>query len=151
MKRDKGTSMVKTKITCVQMDVAIGDVEANRRRIVERMRTAAESGAELVIFPECALTGYCFDSLEEAAPFAEIIDGRSSEAISEVCRETGVQAIAGFIEKEGANFYNAAMLVGPDGVIGNYRKVHLPFLGVDRFLTPGDQPFRVLELSFGRI
>ena len=61
MKRDKGTSMVKTKITCVQMDVAIGDVEANRRRIVERMRTAAESGAELVVFPECAVTGYCFD------------------------------------------------------------------------------------------
>ncbi|HTF38240.1 MAG TPA: carbon-nitrogen hydrolase family protein, partial [Blastocatellia bacterium] len=80
--------MSKTTIACVQMDFAIGDVEANRRRIVERMQAAAESGAELVIFPECALTGYCFDSLEEAAPFAETIDGRSSEAISEVCRET---------------------------------------------------------------
>jgi len=143
--------MVKTKITCVQMDVAIGDVEANRRRIVERMRTAAESGAELVIFPECALTGYCFDSLEEAAPFAETIDGRSSEAISEVCRQTGAHAVVGFIEKDGPDFYNAGMLVGPDGFIGDYRKVHLPFLGVDRFLTPGDKQFRVFELPFGRI
>ena len=143
--------MTKTTIACVQMDVAIGDVEANRRRIVERMRTAAESGAELVVFPECAVTGYCFDSLEEAAPFAETIDGRSSEAISEVCRETGAHAVVGFIEKDGPDFYNAAMLVGPDGVIGDYRKVHLPFLGVDRFLTPGDKPFRVFELSFGRI
>jgi predicted amidohydrolase len=143
--------MVKTKIACVQMDVAIGDVEANRRRIVERLRMAAESGAELVIFPECALTGYCFDSLEEAAEFAETIDGRSSEAISEVCRETGAHAVVGFIEKDGPDFYNAAMLVGPDGVIGDYRKVHLPFLGVDRFLTPGDKPFRVFELPFGRV
>ena len=143
--------MVKTKITCVQMDVAIGDVEANRRKIVERMQAAAESGAELVIFPECALTGYCFDSLEEATPFAETIDGRSSEAISEVCRETGAYAVVGFIEKDGPDFYNAAMLVGPDGVIGDYRKVHLPFLGVDRFLTPGDKQFRVFELPFGRI
>jgi predicted amidohydrolase len=143
--------MPNTKIACVQMDVAIGEVEANRRKIVERMRTAAESGAELVIFPECALSGYCFESLEEAAPFAERIDGPSAEAISEACRETGLQVVAGFIEKEGANFYNAAMLVGPDGVIGNYRKVHLPFLGVDRFLTPGDKPFHVFELSFGRI
>ena len=151
MKRDKGTSVVKTKITCVQMDVAIGDVEANRRGIVERMQAAAESGAELVIFPECALTGYCFDSLEEATPFAETIDGRSSEAISEVCRETGAHAVVGFIEKDGPDFYNAAMLVGPDGVIGDYRKVHLPFLGVDRFLTPGDKQFRVFELPFGRI
>jgi predicted amidohydrolase len=143
--------MSKTTIACVQMDVAIGDVEANRRRIVERMQTAAESGAELVIFPECALTGYCFDSLEEATQFAETIDGRSSEAISEVCRETGAHAVVGFIEKDGPDFYNAAMLVGPDGVIGDYRKVHLPFLGVDRFLTPGDKPFRIFELSFGRI
>jgi predicted amidohydrolase len=143
--------MSKTTIACVQMDVAIGDVEANRRRIVERMQTAAESGAELVIFPECALTGYCFDSLEEAAAFAETIDGRSSDAISEVCRETGAHAVVGFIEKDGPDFYNAAMLVGPDGVIGDYRKVHLPFLGVDRFLTPGDKPFRIFELSFGRI
>jgi len=143
--------VVKTKITCVQMDVAIGDVEANRRGIFERMQAAAESGAELVIFPECALTGYCFDSLEEATPFAETIDGRSSEAISEVCRETGAHAVVGFIEKDGPDFYNAAMLVGPDGVIGDYRKVHLPFLGVDRFLTPGDKQFRVFELPFGRI
>jgi predicted amidohydrolase len=143
--------MSKTTIACVQMDVAIGDVEANRRGIVERMQAAAESGAELVIFPECALTGYCFDSLEEAAAFAETIDGRSSDAISEVCRETGAHAVVGFIEKDGPDFYNAAMLVGPDGVIGDYRKVHLPFLGVDRFLTPGDKPFRIFELSFGRI
>jgi predicted amidohydrolase len=143
--------MSKTTIACVQMDVAIGDVEANRRGIVERMQAAAESGAELVIFPECALTGYCFDSLEEATPFAETIDGRSSEAISEVCRETGAHAVVGFIEKDGPDFYNAAMLVGPDGVIGDYRKVHLPFLGVDRFLTPGDKQFRVFELPFGRI
>jgi predicted amidohydrolase len=143
--------MAKTRIACVQMDVAIGDVEANRRKIVERMRTAAESGAELVIFPECALTGYCFDSLEEAAPFAEPIDGPSSEAIAEACRETGAHAVAGFIEKDGSSFYNAAMLVGPNGIIGEYRKVHLPFLGVDRFLTPGDKPFRVFDLPFGRI
>ena len=143
--------MSKTTIACVQMDVAIGDVEANRRKIVERLRTAAEGGAELVIFPECALTGYCFDSLQEASQFAEPIDGPSSKAIADACNETGTHAVVGFIEKDDSSFYNAAMLVGPDGVIGNYRKVHLPFLGVDRFLTPGDKPFRVFELPFGRI
>jgi predicted amidohydrolase len=143
--------MAKTKIACIQMDVAIGDVEANRRKIIDRMRTAADCGAEMVIFPECALTGYCFDSLEDAVPFAEPIDGPSSEAIAEACRKTGTHAVAGFIEKAGSNFYNAAMLIGPNGVIGGYRKVHLPFLGVDRFLTPGDEPFRVFDLPFGRI
>lgn len=143
--------MAKTRIACAQMDVAIGDVEANRRKILERLRTAAEKGADLAVFPECALTGYCFDSLEEATPFAESIDGPSAEAFAKACRESGAHAIVGFIEKDGSDYYNAAMLVGPGGIIGNYRKVHLPFLGVDRFLTPGDQPFRVFELPFGRI
>ncbi len=144
-------AMGKIKIACVQMDVAIGDVETNRRKIVDNIRKAADDGAELAIFSECALTGYCFDSLEEAAPFAEQIDGASAGAVARACAETGVHAVAGFIEKHGASFYNAAMLVGPDGIVGNYRKVHLPFLGVDRFLTPGNEPFQVFELPFGRI
>ncbi|HSQ20064.1 MAG TPA: carbon-nitrogen hydrolase family protein [Blastocatellia bacterium] len=143
--------MGKIKVACVQIDVAIGDVKSNRQKIVGRLRTAADEGAELSIFPECGLTGYCFDSLDEAAPFAEQIDGASAEAIANACRETGTHAVVGFIERERTNFYNAAMLVGPGGVIGNYRKVHLPFLGVDRFLTPGDKPFRVFELPLGRI
>lgn len=143
--------MASTKIACVQMDVEIGNVEANRRKIVERIELAADRGAELVIFPECAVTGYCFDSLDEAKPYAEPIDGPSSQAIAAACSRTNTYVVAGFIERDGASFYNAAMLVGPDGVIGNYRKVHLPFLGVDRFLTPGDRPFRVFDLPFGRI
>jgi predicted amidohydrolase len=135
------------------MDIAIGDVEANRRTIVKQLRTAADGGAELVIFPECALTGYCFDSIEEASQFAEPLDGSSSQTFAEACRETGAHAVIGFIEKDGSRYYNAAMLVGPGGagIIGAYRKVHLPFLGVDRFLTPGDKPFEVLDLPFGRI
>ncbi len=143
--------MSKTSIACVQMDVEIGNITLNRQRIIERLRQSSERGAHLAIFPECALTGYCFESLEEAAPFSETLDGPSSEAIANACRETGAYAVVGFIEKEGRSFYNAAMLIGPDGVIGSYRKVHLPFLGVDRFLTPGDKPFALFELPFGKI
>lgn len=140
-----------TTIACVQMDVAIGEVEANRRKIVERTREAVEREAKLVIFPECALTGYCFDSQEEAAQFAEQIDGPSAEAIAHACSETGAHVVAGFIEKDGSNFYNAAMVVGPNGTIGGYRKVHLPFLGLDRFVKAGDRPFDVIDLPIGKI
>lgn len=145
--------MGKSKLACVQMDVKIGDVETNRRKIITRIKYAAETARAklLVVFPECALTGYCFDSLEEASQFAEPIDGRSSESFAEVCSQTGTHVIVGFIEKDGSNFYNAAMLIGPDGLIGGYRKVHLPFLGVDRFLKPGDRPFNVFDLPMGRV
>ncbi len=143
--------MAKTRIACAQMDVEIGNVKANRANIIDRIKAAAYKGAQLITFPECAITGYCFDSLEEAAPFAEALDGPSSQAIAAACQQAGVYAIAGFIEKDEAAFYNAAMLVGPDGVIGNYRKTHLPFLGVDRFLTPGDKPFAIFDLPIGKI
>lgn len=133
------------------MDIEIGKVDVNRNRIVERIRTAADAGAALAIFPECAVSGYCFDSLEEAAPFGEPIDGASSEAISEACRKSDTYAVVGFIENDNGTLYNAAMVVGPDGVAGGYRKVHMPFLGVDRFLKPGDRPFDVIELPIGRI
>src|SRR5689334_11651783 len=138
--------MADTRIACVQMDVAMGNVEENRRRIIAYLREAAASDAQLVIFPECALTGYCFDSLAEAAPYGEPLDGPSAQAISEACREANAHAVVGFIERAGDSFYNAAMVVGPEGVVGSYRKVHLPFLGVDRFLTPGDRPFEITRL-----
>jgi 5-aminopentanamidase len=143
--------MANTHIACVQMDVAIGNVAANRRQIVARIRAAADHHAQLVIFPECALTGYCFDSLAEAAAVAEPLDGESAQAIAAACQATNLHAVVGFIERFGDRYYNAAMVVGPAGVVGSYRKVHLPFLGVDRFLTPGDRPFELIDLPAGRI
>jgi len=143
--------MADTHIACVQMDVAIGNVAANRQQIIARIREAADHSAQLVIFPECALTGYCFDSLAEAAAFAEPLDGESAQAIAAACQETNLHTVVGFIERLGDRYYNAAMIIGPAGVVGSYRKVHLPFLGVDRFLTPGDRPFEVITLPSGRV
>jgi 5-aminopentanamidase len=143
--------MAKTKIACVQMDVEIAQVAANRNRIIEKIRQTAEQGATLTIFPECALTGYCFSTLEEAQPFAESLDGESANQLAEICQQTGVHTVVGFIEKDGEDYFNAAMLIAPDGIVGSYRKVHLPFLGVDRFLTPGDKPFQVFDTGLGKI
>ena len=55
----------------VQMDVALMDVEANLTAMEGYLSKTAQQGALLTVFPECALTGYCFDSLEEALPYAE--------------------------------------------------------------------------------
>src|ERR1043166_8098403 len=143
--------MTKTNIACAQIDCRLGDPKTNREKIVATIHAAAERDAQLVIFPECSLTGYAFNSLDEAIPLAEKIDGPSAEIIAEACRETKTYGIVGFIEADGGKFYNAAMLVGPDGVAGSYRKVHLPYIGIDRFLTPGDRPFQIFDLPFGKV
>jgi len=49
----------------------------------------------------------------------------------------------GMLERDGSRVFNAAVLVGPAGVVGSYRKVHLPYLGIDMFTSYGDRPFAV--------
>lgn len=139
------------KIAGVQMDCRFADTTANLDTIRAQLREAAGQGARLVVFPECALSGYCFASKEQAWPHAEPLPGPSTEALAADCRALGVWAVVGLLERDGDCLFNACALVGPDGLAASYRKIHLPFLGVDRFTTPGDRPFAVHDLGGLRI
>lgn len=135
------------KIALVQMNCRFADVPANREAIRAKLREAAGQGARLVIFPECILTGYCFESAEEAWPHTEKLPGPTTDILAKDCRELNVWCVFGMLECGGDRFYNAAALVGPDGFVASYRKIHLPILGVDRFTTPGDRPFAAHDLG----
>jgi 5-aminopentanamidase len=139
------------KIAGVQMAPRFGDKAANLSAILSLINEAADLGAKLVVFPECALTGYSFESREEALRYAEPIPGESTMAVSDACARCGVHAIYGLLESDGDRLYNACVLTGPEGVIGSYRKIHLPYLGVDRFADPGNRPFAVQEVGGLRI
>lgn len=138
-------------IAVVQMDVKLADPAANLDRMADRFGDAVEQGARLVIFPECALTGYCYDSREKAFEQAQAIDGDATTSMSELCAKYGAYAVFGLLEKDGDRLFNALALVGPEGLLGSYRKVHLPKLGVDNHVDPGDRPFEVHDLGFVRI
>jgi predicted amidohydrolase len=135
------------KIAAVQMDCQLQDKFRNLEIIRHRVREAARQGAHLVVFPECALTGYGFESKEEAMAEAEPLPGPSSVDLGLICREAEVWVVYGLLEKEGDQLFNACALLGPDGLVASYRKIHLPYLGVDRFATPGDRPFAVHDLG----
>jgi predicted amidohydrolase len=139
------------KIAVAQIDIAFADRERNLARMIQVLEETAGQGAKLTVFPEAALTGYCFDSLDEARPHCEPIPGPSTRRMTDVCRKLDFHVIYGLLEADGERVFNACVLVGPDGVVATYRKVHLPFLGVDRFTTPGDQPFAVHEAAGMRI
>lgn len=139
------------KIAGVQLDIAIGQSVRNLDRMVERLRETSAAGAKLTVFPECAVPGYCFGSLDEARQYAEPIPGPSTERIAGACAELGGYCVFGMLEADGSRVFNAAALVGPEGLIGEYRKVHLPYLGVDMHTTPGDRPFAVQEAGGVRI
>lgn len=141
----------KVKIAGVQMNPGIEKVGQNLEKILLETGKAARHGADLIVFPECALTGYMFTSREEAVPFMETIPGPSTERLAESCRELGVHMVVGLLERAGDRCYNVAVLIGPDGIIGNYRKNHLPYLGIDRYLDAGEEVSRVHQTPLGNI
>jgi predicted amidohydrolase len=132
----------------VQMDCALGDISRNRAAIIAKLHQAADRGAKLVVFPECALTGYGFESRDEVRKVAEPLPGPSTDAVAAACAKLGVWAIFGMFETD-ADFklYNSCALVGPNGFAAGYRKVHLPCLGADRFTDPGNHLFEVHDLG----
>lgn len=139
------------KIAGVQMDVTFADVPANLARMQSRLKETAAAGAMLTIFPECALTGYCFESRDEALSCAQPVPGPAIKALAATCRELNTHTIFGMLEVDGDRLFNVCALIGPNGLIATYRKTHLPSLGVDNFTTPGDQPFAVHEINGLRI
>jgi len=135
----------------VQIEPRLGETERNLEACLARLEEAAAAGCELLVLPECALTGYVFDSFEEA--FAQALEARGAEteALDAACARLGIHAVCGFLARDGELLRNRAVLVGPDGFIGHYDKTHLPFLGVDRFVAPGEGPLEPFDTAIGRI
>ncbi|HJZ54618.1 MAG TPA: carbon-nitrogen hydrolase family protein [Gemmataceae bacterium] len=133
----------------VQMDCALADRSANLRAMSAKLATAADRGAKLVVFPECALSGYGFDSRDAVRAAAEPLPGPVTDALARECARLGVWSVFGLLERDLATgkLFNACALVGPTGYVASYRKIHLPCLGADRFTDPGDRPFAVHDLG----
>ena len=158
--------MARWKLTVagVPMDPILGDKGRNLGRCLQLIQdTARATKARLIVFPECALTGYMFSSLEEAceyevfetvcAPRCEPVSGTSTKKIIEVCQDLNVYVAIGLLEKDDDKYFNTAVLLGPEekGLIGKHRKLHRPFLGIDRFLSDGNLPPTVFRTKVGRI
>ncbi len=133
-----------------QIEPRLRELERNRERCLASLEEAARAGCSLVVLPECASAGYMFDRAEDALLHAEEVPGPFSEALVAACGGLGLHCVAGMLEREGDTLRNTALLVGPGGVVGRYHKSHLPFLGVDRFVKPGDE-LAVFETPIGRI
>lgn len=135
------------KIVGIQMDCQLANLTANLERVCDKLHEAAKIGAKLVIFPECALSGYAFDLKMQARRYSDSVPGPATKVIADNCQELGIWSVVGMLERDDERLFNVAVLIGPNGLLAKYRKIHLPFLGVDRFTTPGDRPFEVHDIG----
>lgn len=140
------------RFAAVQMEPQRLDPASNLKRIVDFIHQTGEQGSAVAVFPECAITGYML-SPQEAEEMAQEIPGSRTKQLAQACGQAGLTAVmVGTLERSpDGHLYNAAVLVGPEGVLARYRKTHLPFLGVDRYLAAGDRLPEPIETSAGHL
>lgn len=125
-----------------------GAAEDNLAIIVDRATRALTRGADVVVFPELAISGYV-TSPELVSATAESLDGRLAAELTRLARSHGGLISAGYCEVDGADYFNSVMLVGSDGPLINYRKLHLFDTEQDAFTAGSELP--VVETAFGNI
>jgi N-carbamoylputrescine amidase len=115
------------------------------------VKRAHSQGGDLIVLPELASSGYVFETREEAYSLSEPgKDGPFVVALCHAAAELNVLIAAGYCERSGEKLFNSSILVGPQGVIGNYRKSHL--WGAEAlYFERGDLGFPVWTTRLGRI
>lgn len=139
------------KVAVAQIDPILGQKLVNLQTHRNWLRRGAELGAELVVFPECSLTGYIYNRASEVEEIAETVPGKMVDELSLMCEELKIYCAVGMLEKDGGRVFNTAVLLGPNGLVGKYRKMHIPFLGGDRFVARGDIEPTVFDTPLGKI
>ena len=134
------------RVAVVQTHPVFGEVEKNVHAALSLMETTK---ADLYVLPELFNTGYNFLDATEAESLAEPSDGRTFHTLSDWIARRGGYIAYGFAERA-EKIFNSAALIGPDGIVGVYRKVHL-FDRENIFFAPGNLGFRVFDLPFGKV
>ena len=129
------------RVAAIAMHSEMGDPEENLKRVEHWMREAHAQGATFALFTEECVTGsmnksdLTFPEAMEIAKYAAAVTGPRLESL---CREMEMTAVVGLIEPAGERFLNSALIVGPEGRLATFRKLHLPKGTERKWFLPGD-------------
>lgn len=132
------------RIGYFQFNPVLGEPDVNREMIAEGLEGLK---TDLIVLPELAFTGYAMENREKVRELAEDpADSPSVELLTSLCWKGGYHAVAGFAEKAGEKLYNSAVLVGPEGLVSVYRKIHL-FGNESDLFDPGPDAPAVYDIG----
>ena len=136
------------RIGYFQFDPVFGEVLLNLDVVAARLNVV---DADLMVLPELFATGYQFVSKDEVLRLAESVpDGPTTERLMDLARRRGMTIVAGLPERAGEQCFNSAVVVGPKGFMGCYRKTHL-FFEETLFFAPGDSGFQVWDIGSAQV
>jgi predicted amidohydrolase len=139
------------KIACIQMAAEFTETEQNLAHAEELILEACANGANLLILPEVFNVNPTYESRAEVYTVAEPVpEGFTTQKLMALAKAKGVYICGSLLEQDGVDLYNTSILVGPEGLIGKYRKLHQ--CGAENYyLEPGDLGIPVFHTAIGKI
>jgi predicted amidohydrolase len=140
------------KAACLQFNPVLAQKQRNIDRLYDLALAAASGGAKLIVTPEMATTGYHFADRSAIRDLVEPIPGPTTDRFGEICRRYGAYIVISLPEVDllSGLYYISAAVIGPKGVIGKYRKMHL-WEAETRWAAPGNLGMPVFETELGRL
>jgi predicted amidohydrolase len=140
------------RAAAIQFEPTLFDKTANLEALLRLTREAAAGGAKLIVTPEMATTAYCWATREEVASDVEPVPGPTTQRFSEIAADHDCWVVVGLaeVDPETGIYYNSAVLIGPEGPVGLYRKTHA-YISEPKWAKDGDLGLPVFEIPIGRI
>lgn len=144
-------------VAVVNFKVETGNKRRNLGKIVDFTVAAAKKGADLILFPEMCLMGYDYFidekiSKEKKVEATETLTGDTCKELIKVAMDNKIYIVFGMSEKNDSTsneLFNSAVAIGPEGMIGSYRKIH-PFDAENKWCIKGEMPF-MFDTKWGPI
>ena len=142
---------LKYKVAAIQYEPTQFDKEKNINNLVKLCEEAAKSGAKLIVTPEMGTSGYCFLNRSEIKNLVEKIPGPTTKQFEKIANKHSCFIVIGLpeVDEDTKLYYNSAVLIGPNGIIGKHRKSH-SYIAEPKWSAPG-QEHLVFETDIGKI
>ena len=140
------------RVAAIQYEPTLGEKEKNVSDLLRLVEEAARHEARLIVLTEMATTGYCWESRTEIAPFVEPIPGPTTDRFQQLASRYNCYIAISLPEVDPSTdvYYNSMALIGPEGMIGTYRKIH-SYIAEPRWARDGDLGMPVWETPLGRL
>ena len=145
-------SLSSYQVAAIQYEPALGEKEHNIHDLLRLTEEAAQHGARRIVLPEMATTGYCWASRQEITPFVEPLPGPTTTLFQSLATRYQCYIALSLPEVDPVTnvYYNSLALLGPEGMVGSYRKIH-SYMSEPRWARDGDQGLPVWNTPLGRI
>ena len=142
----------KYRAAAIQFEPAFGEKEQNIVRLLRLVEEAIEHDARLIVLPEMATTGYCWASRSEIAPYVEPIPGPTTDRFQQLATRHDCYIAVSLpeVDPQTLVYYNSMALLGPEGFVGTYRKLH-SYISEPRWARDGDLGMPVWDTPLGRL